>query len=255
MQKCAEYAIIKFGDVMEKIDGVWYMSGLSLNDSSRIKNIDELIGFVDAVGFVPLFANDIEWFSVEEHSAAQSWWTGREDDPWEMREAAAASHRVAYGKFFNGKAGFISLTMLPFFVNFRRDGYDFDSLWDEGKAKLRQKKIMDLFTLRDEWFSYEMKKTAGFGKGKEKNFDGTINLLMQQMYVVMCDFRKKLNKKGEEYGLMKCAKYSSPESIWGYDEVTAKYCDEPEDSRQFVYEHLLRLYPAADKKAALKLIG
>ena len=29
-------------------------------------------------------------------------------------------------------------------MNFRRDGYDFDALWDDEKASFRQKKIMDL---------------------------------------------------------------------------------------------------------------
>ena len=33
---------------------------------------------------------------------------------------------------------------LPCFVNYRRDGYDFDALWDDGKASIRQKKMMDL---------------------------------------------------------------------------------------------------------------
>lgn len=240
---------------MEKIDGIWYMKGLTRKSSGRIKNIDELTAFVDSCGFVPLFANEIEGFSVEEHCAAESWWTGSADDPWEMREQAAAERRVAYGKFFEGKAGFISLKMLPDFVNYRRDGYDFDSLWDEGKAKLRQKKLMDLYELKDEWFSYEMKKAAGFGKGGEKNFDGTVNQLMQQLYLVMCDFRKKLNKRGEEYGLMKCAKYCPPEKIWGYDTVCSAYKYDPEESRERIEGQLFKLFPGADKKAAKKLIG
>ena len=240
---------------MEKIDGIWYMSGLSRNDRSRIKNIDELTAFVESVGFVPLFKNDIEGFSVEEHTAAQSWWTGADDDPWEMREQAASQRKIVYGKLFDGKAGFVSLSFLPDFVNFRRDGYDFDSLWEEGKAKHRHKLIMDLFTLRDEWFSFEMKKAAGFGKGGEKNFDGTVNGLMQQFYLVIGDFRKKINKKGQEYGMMKCAKYCTPEHIWGYDTVCAAYERDPQESRQRVFDHLYRLFPKADKKAAEKLLG
>ena len=100
-----------------------------------------------------------------------------------------------------------------------------------------------------------MKKTAGFGKNGEKNFDGTINLLMWQMYLVMCDFKKKLNKRGEEYGLMKCAKYCRPESIWGYDTVCSAYEREPEESREIIYEHLYGLFPKADKRAVKKLIG
>ena len=53
------------------------------------------------------------------------------------------------GKFFAGKAGFISLRWLPFFANYRREGYDFDSRWEDGKASRREKNIMDLLTDRD----------------------------------------------------------------------------------------------------------
>ena len=35
--------------------------------------------------------------------------------------------KVAYGKFFDKKAGFISLEWLPYFANYRRSGYDFDA--------------------------------------------------------------------------------------------------------------------------------
>ena len=36
-----------------------------------------------------------------------------------------------------------------FLMNYRRDGYDFDALWDDEKASRRQKKIMDLFATRE----------------------------------------------------------------------------------------------------------
>ena len=66
-------------------------------------------------------------------------------DPWEWREIIARSGKVAYGKFFDKKAGFISKQWFPYFANFRRDGYDFDALWDDEKASIRQKKIMDFY--------------------------------------------------------------------------------------------------------------
>ena len=62
----------------------------------------------------------------------------------------ARSGRVAYGKFFGKKAGFISKTWFPHFANWRRDGYDFDSRWDEELATMRQKRIMDQFLTKDE---------------------------------------------------------------------------------------------------------
>ena len=155
-------------------NGEWYMKGLSWDNPMRIRTWEELVNWVDEVGFLPLFANEIEGFSAEEHVSPDFWWTGIEDqDPWAWREIIARSCRAAYGKFFAGKAGFISLRWLPFFANYRREGYDFDSRWEDGKASRREKNIMDLLTDRDgdgdviwtrkELLSTEIKKKAGFG--------------------------------------------------------------------------------------------
>ena len=90
-------------------NGGWIMRGLSWTDPSRIKSWQELAAWVDEVGFLPLFQNEAAGFSVEEHTASLSWWTGDErHDPWEWRRLIARSGRVAYGKFFGKKAGFIS---------------------------------------------------------------------------------------------------------------------------------------------------
>ena len=43
------------------------------------------------------------------------------------------------------EAGFINMEWLPAFVNFRRDGYDFDARWDDKLANMRHKTIMDCF--------------------------------------------------------------------------------------------------------------
>ena len=58
---------------------------------------------------LPLFKNEIDGFSAEEHTSALYWWSGDpEQDPWEWRELIARSGQAAYGKFFGKKAGFIS---------------------------------------------------------------------------------------------------------------------------------------------------
>ena len=156
---------------------------------------------------MPLFANEIEGFSAEEHVSPDYWWTGiREKDPWEWREIIAASHEVAYGKFFDKKAGFISVEWLPYFVNSRRGGYDFDARWEDGKASRREKKIMDFFLSDDEEepfrdiyiLSTELKKQAGFGKCGEKNYPGIITGLQMETYLVISDFKRRENKRGEE---------------------------------------------------------
>ena len=107
----------------------------------------------------------------------------------------ARSGRVAYGKFFDRKAGFISEEWLPYFVNYRRDGYDFDALWEDGKASARQKKIMDLFAEEfedEEYFSNELKQKSGFGKNGDKGFEGIITGLQMQIYLCVRDFRQRM---------------------------------------------------------------
>ena len=45
-------------------NGEWIMRGLSWNDPYRIRSWRELINWVNEVGFLPLFGNEIKGFSV-----------------------------------------------------------------------------------------------------------------------------------------------------------------------------------------------
>ena len=252
-------------------DGVWIMRGLAWNDPYRIRTWQELINWINEVGFLPLFSNGIEGFSAEEHVSPDFWWTGNKDeDPWEWREIIAASHQVAYGKFFDQKAGFISLEWLPYFANYRRSGYDFDSRWEDGLADRREKKIMDILTGRDEdgdmtfpddqILSTELKKIAGFGGGKKavgeklKNYPGIITGLQMQTYLVITDFHRRRNKSGEEYG-MAVSVLLPPEAVWGYETVTSAYYEKPAESRQRIVDRIKEMYPHADDADIAKMIG
>lgn len=237
--------------------GTWIMYGVEPNDPECIHTVDEAIKYINEVGFLPLFKNGIPGFSLEERTIAEHWWSGNaEVDPWEWRAIIARSGEVAYGKFFDGKAGFISREWLPFFANLRRDGYDFDALWEDGKASRRQKKIMDLFAEDNadaEIYSNEIKRDAGFGKGGEKGFDGTLTSLQHEMYLCVRDFRQKRNKKGEEYGWA-IAVYSTPEHIFGYDLVSSAYREKPEESAGKIANHIRDVYPIASEAQIAKLL-
>ena len=136
--------------VLESADGKFIMRGCSENDPGCIRTADGLLRLLLRVGFLPLFSNAIPGFSVEEHTLAGSWWTGdAASDPWEWRRVLAPCDAVAYGKFFGKKAGFISKEWFPVFANYRRNGYDFDALWDEGLASGHSKKVMDAFALSE----------------------------------------------------------------------------------------------------------
>ncbi len=236
-------------------DGDWIMHGLDWDDPLRVRTWQELIAYIDEVGFLPLFANEVPGFSVEEHVSPDYWWTGiEEEDPWEWRVLMARSGQVAYGKFFEQKSGFVSLKWFPVFANYRRDGYDFDARWEDELANYRQKKIMDQFEVQEEWIGMTLRKAAGFGKGGEKNFSGMISALQMETYLVIKDFRRKVNKRGGEYG-MPVSVYRKPEDLWGRDMVTAAYKEDPAISGQRIREQLAKCWPEMTEKQAEKILG
>lgn len=233
---------------MYVLDGQWYMEGLDWDDEGCIHSSSELLSVIESVGFLPLFSNQVPGFSVEEMTDASCWWCGdAEVDPWEWRAVLARTGKVAYGKFYGGRAGFISKKWFPYFANLRRDGYDFDALYEDGKAGYREKLLMDLFVPSgtDMWdvksselenmglaaslYTHEMKEKGGFGKGGEKNFEGTLTKLQMQTYLIVKDFRPRLNKRGEEYGWA-VAIMTPPEYQWGYKFVTSRYKEKPQES-------------------------
>ena len=190
--------------LVENGEGIIY--GLSWDNPYRIRSPKELVNWIKEVGFLPLFGNGVKGFSVEEHVLPDYWCTGdREQDPWEWREIIAAEHEVDYGKFFDKKAGFISLEWLPYFANYRRDGYDFDSAWEDSKVNRREKLIMDCFNDTDSggdiiWtdkqiLSTELKHLAGFGKGGEKNFQGITTDLMIKHILLLLTFTDAETRK------------------------------------------------------------
>lgn len=256
---------------MEVINGEWYMSGINWKDEGCLHSSDDLLAVIDKVGFLPLFSNDIPGFSVENMTDPAFWWSGNADkDPWEWRIVLSRTGKVAYGKFFGNRAGFISKKWFPYFANFRRIGYDFDALYDEGKADRREKVLMDLFVPQgmDMWnvkksdvgkygcfpelYTFEMKEKGGFGKGGLKNFEGVLTRLQMQTYLVASDFRPRQNKKGIEYG-WPVAIMTPPEYLWGYKHVTGRYNEQPEQSLEKVIAQVQKHFDA-DEKAIRKFL-
>lgn len=242
---------------MANENGTWVMYGVAWNDPECIHTVDEAIEYIEKVGFLPLFKNDIPGFSLEERTVPEYWWCDdAKVDPWIWREIIARSGKLAYGKFFDKKAGFITKEWLPYFANYRRDGYDFDSLYEDGKAPMKHKKIMDHFMDEDSnprILSNELKQIAGFGKDGLKGFDGAITNLMMQMYLCNCDFRKRKNKKGMEYG-WNVAEYTSLENLFGYKLVTSAYSEDPKKSWERIVEHIHDIYPIATDSQIRKVM-
>ena len=240
---------------MANENGEWIMHGMDWDDPRRLRTWREVIGRINEIGFLPLFKNEIPGFSVEEQVSDLFWWTGDPaQDPWVWRALIARTGEVVYGKFFGKKAGFISKEWFPHFANYRREGYDFDTLWDEEKASMRSKKIMNQFAANEMLPSNELKRLAGFGKGGEKNFDGTVTDLQMQAYLVIRDFRRRRNKMGLEYG-MPVSVFSTPEALWGYEHVSSAYHITPADSLDLIILQLMKHIPETEASTVRSFIN
>lgn len=245
---------------METINGEWYMKGCDRNDPACLHSPEELCACVSEMGFLPLFSNCIPGFSVEERTPADAWWTGDPaSDPWEWRIILAARDDIAYGKFFDQKAGFAARSWFPAFANYRRNGYDFDALYDDGLASHRAKKVMDSLSPDDgmrglELPTFELRELAGFGKGGEKNFPGVLTELQMQTYLIMSGFYRRRNRRGESYG-WHIAVMATPETKWGYELVSSCYGEAPEASWDRIRAHLAGRFPAAEEAQLRRVMG
>ncbi len=220
---------------------------------NEIHSLDDLCTLVNEVGFLPLFANEIEGFSVEECTPPELWFTDA-DGPWEWKGPVIQRTSCAYGKFFRNKAGFISKDKFPDFANFRRDGYDYEGFYYDGFAKNDDKYVYDILEERGELISKELKRLGGFRKGGRKGFDGIITRLQMQTFVITTDFVYMRDKYGKQYG-WGVAKYASPERFYGGEFTERAYARKPEESKRMLIDYWKGLLPHASEKNIFGLLG
>ncbi len=220
----------------------------------KIRGAEDIVSLVRQTGFLPFFAGGVPGLSVEENCPPDLWFADDADGPWEWKGPAARGGRCVYGKFFRGRAGFVSREWLPDFCNWRRLGYDFDARWDDGLAPYKDKELYDAIASRGPLTTKRLKSLCGFRKGGKGGFETAVTRLQTQTYVVIADFVYRTDRRGRPYGWGE-ALYSTPEALFGREEVTSAYARTPEESRRRVVSFLKDALPGADEGAIARLIG
>ena len=238
---------------METLNGEFIMKGCDENDPAALHTVSACRLLIQKIGFLPLFSNTIPGFSVEEHVPVSYWWTGEpETDPWEWRMILAADPDIAYGKFFNRNAGFVSKDFFPTFANYRRNGYDFDALFEDELASWRTKKIMDVFECDGDGVGKSLLTTEiREHAGKDET---ALTDLQMQSYLIMSDFRQRKNKKGQPYGWY-LAVLETPETKWGRDAVASGYTEDPKESWKKIVSRMKEYFPDAGEDQINRLLG
>ena len=216
-----------------------------------IHSCSELMEVVQEMGFLPLLESGIQGYAAESMMAEECRFTQYPDGSWEWplwrwKGAVVREGDCVYGKFFAGKAGFVSREWWPDFYNWRRSQ---NPMPEEGSVE-----EIILATLREHgsMIARDLRATCDFtGKNMRSKFDAHISRLQMGTYIVTEDFVYPVDKHGHEYGFG-WSLLTTPELLIGREGCL---CDRtPEDSFQHMKEHLTRLLPNIKEKQVLRLL-
>ena len=72
-------------------------------------------------------------------------------------------------------------------------------------------------------------------------------------YLVIREFRRKKNKKGEEYG-MAASVYCRPEQLWGREAIVSAYDEDPKVSGERIFAQLKKHFPNATEEQMRRIL-
>lgn len=247
-----------------------------------IHSVDDMEQLVVEKTFLPFFVNDIPNLSIEEETPSELWFDDENPGPWEWKGPVIGMGSAAYGKFYNGKAGYVRLDWYPDFANYRRGGLSADEAIR--KKVLNKDEALILSTIREHHtlLTTEIRKLCGYSKphqhgpmlnplekvlaAKEKKVIGNrrpksermsmqtaLTHLQMRGYLVIANFEYKHDKQGKRYG-WGVARYCTPEDFYGneiFNEVSHR---SPEESYSRMFSFLKSHLPQATDENIKRLL-
>lgn len=219
--------------------------------TGNIHSCPDLIDCVQEIGFLPLLESGIRGYAAESLMAEECRFTQFDDGSWEWplwqwKGSVVRDGNCVYGKFFAGKAGFISRAWWPDFCNWRRSQHlepEEGSIEDIILATLREHGSM---------ITRELRSACDFtGKNMRSRFDAYVSRLQMACRIVTEDFVYPVDKHGREYGFG-WSLLTTPEELLGIEACQCSHS--PEESYQRMADHLSNLLPRATEKQIARLL-
>ena len=206
---------------------------------------------IQQLGFLPLLDSGIRGYSAEELVDDDCRYVmlpdGGWDWPlWKWKGPVVTDGHCVYGKFFAGKAGFVSQAWWPDLYNWRRSQHpvpEADSI--EGI-------ILTTLLEHGSMIARDLRAACNLtGQKMRSKFDAIICRMQMGCLIVTEDFVYPTDKHGREYGFG-WSLLTTPERLLGLE---ACQCNRtPEESFNRMYDHLANLHPHATEKQITKLI-
>ena len=217
----------------------------------EIYNQAQLMELIQEIGFLPLLDSGIAGFSAEEVVEEECRYVvfpdGGWDWPlWKWKGPIATEGNCVYGKFFAGKAGFISREWWPDFFNYRR--------WLHPAPEEGSIEDTILMTLQEHGslITRELRAACGFtGPKMRSRFDGYVTRLQMACRIVTEDFVYPHDKHGRQYG-WGWSLLTTPEQLLGHEACRCPRT--PQESYERLVAHFRQILPEATSQQILKLI-
>ena len=216
----------------------------------NIGTCHELMAAIEELGFLPLLDGGVVGFSAEEMVDPDCRYVATEDGwdwpLWKWKGPIITEGNCVYGKFFSGKAGFVSKRWWSHWCNWRRST----------KTELAPGSIEEtiLLTLQEHGslITRELRALCGFTGAKMRSrFDSYVTRLQMQCRIVTEDFVYPTDKHGHEYG-WGWSLLTTPEALYGREACQCEHT--PQESYALLKEHLSKILPTATEKQIDKLL-
>lgn len=217
----------------------------------EIHSCAELMDYIQQVGFLPLLDSGIWGYSAEDVVDEDCRYVVFDDGGWDWplwkwKGPIVTEGNCVYGKFFAGKAGFVSREWWPDLCNYRRSQHPAPP---EGSIE-----EAILFTLSEQGslITRELRAACGFtGPKMRSRFDGYITRLQMACRIITEDFVYPQDHHGREYG-WGWSLLTIPEQLLGREACQCPHT--PQESFDRLFTHFRKLLPEATDQQILKLI-
>ncbi|MBP5322573.1 MAG: hypothetical protein J6Y84_02100 [Bacteroidaceae bacterium] len=211
-----------------------------------------LMELIQDIGFLPLLDSGIPGYCaealVDEECRYVVYPDGGWDWPlWKWKGSIITESDCVYGKFFAGKACFISRKWWPDFCNYRRNLYPKP---EEGSI---EDIILETLRMNGSLITRELRAACRFtGPKMRSRFDTYITRLQMATRIVTEDFVYPHDKHNRPYG-WGWSLLTTPEQLYGYEACISEHT--PEESFNLLFTHLRQLLPQATDQQILKLLN
>ena len=219
--------------------------------TQAIHNSVELMELIDRIGFLPLLDNGIRGFSAEDMVDDDCRYVVLDDGGWDWplwkwKGEVITEGGHVYGKFFAGKAGFISRAWWPDFCNYRRSKHPTP---EEGSI---EEAILLTLAEHGSLITRELRALCGFdGPKMRSRFDGFVTRLQMATRIVTEDFVYPTDRHDNEYG-WGWSLLTTPEQLYGRE--LCQCSRSPEESFDRICRHLQTICSETTEKQILRMV-